>query len=200
MRIDMRTTLTKTLCLALLTSAAAFSQNSDIGVLLGVTIPVGTVSGNTVSGSAGASFAINYAAQIHESRAGQLYIEVPVFLNSFSSGVVGPGMVYGSIRNTVFFTPGVRYRFSPASRVSFYAMLGGGLGSFNGSRVVLSRVVEVESHSRGTTPALAFGGGLDFRLTRLLSLRFEGRDAVTKSTYDGAANHTFFLFGVGFHF
>jgi hypothetical protein len=196
----MRTTLTKTLCLALLTSAAAFSQNSDIGVLFGVTIPVGSVSGNTVSGKAGGSFAINYAAQIHESRAGQLYVEVPVFLNAFASGVVAPTRIAGSIRSTIFFTPGVRYRFSPASRVSFYAMLGGGLGSFNATRTVVSPMIDVESHTRGTTPALAFGGGLDFRLTRLLSLRFEGRDAVTKSTYDGAANHTFFLFGVGFHF
>jgi hypothetical protein len=180
-------------------SSAAFAQNSDIGVLFGVSAPVTTVGAGHVSSSVGGSFELNYAAQVHESKAGQLYVELPFFVNARVDDHVGGGSVVTGVRDSIFFTPGVKYRFTPTSRVSFYAVLGGGLASFG-------RLVEVVGpgvtniNSRSTTAAMDFGGGLDFRLTRLLSLRFEGRDAVTSSKYDGAAHHTLFLFGVGFHF
>ena len=47
----------------------------------------------------------------------------------------------------------------------------------------------------------AFGGGLDFRLTRLISLRAEVRDFVSRrgiGLTDGR-NHLVFGFGMGFH-
>jgi hypothetical protein len=180
-------------------SSAALAQNSDIGVLFGVSAPVTTVGAGHVSSSVGGSFELNYAAQIHESKAGQLYVELPFFVNVLTDEHVGSGSVVSGVKDSLFFTPGVRYRFTPAARVSFYAVAGGGLASFGRLvQVVGPGVVNV--NSRSTTGAMDFGGGLDFRLTRLLSLRFEGRDAVTSSKYDGAAHHTFFVFGVGFHF
>lgn len=187
------------LCLAAF-AGAAFAQNSDIGVLFGVTVPVSSVGPSSVSESVGGSFELNYAAQIHESVAGQLYVELPLFLNVLTSENVGPANVVSSVRDTIFFTPGVRYRFTPASRVSFYAVFGGGLGSFGRTHEVVGPSGVLNASARSTTAALAFGGGLDFRITRLLSFRFEGRDAVTSAKYDGAAHHTFFLFGIGFHF
>ena len=53
-----------------------------------------------------------------------------------------------------------------------------------------------------TAAAFGFGGGLDFRLTRLLSLRFEGRDFVTRAGLGGerGRTHPFFAVGIGFHF
>jgi len=194
----MRTLLPVILSLAA-ASSAAFAQNSDIGVLFGVSAPVTTVGGGHVTASVGGSFELNYAAQVHESKAGQLYVELPFFVNVLTDDRVGAGSVISSVKDTIFFTPGVRYRFTPASRVSFYAVLGGGLASFGRFVEVVGPGVTNVS-SRSTTAAVAFGGGLDFRLTRLLSLRFEGRDAVASSRYDGAAHHTFFVFGAGFHF
>jgi hypothetical protein len=49
--------------------------------------------------------------------------------------------------------------------------------------------------------AVAFGGGLDFRVTRLISLRGEVRDFVSRKGIgltDGR-NHPVFGFGMGFH-
>jgi hypothetical protein len=194
------TTLRRMLCLAAVAAGAAFSQNSDVGLLFGVSAPVSTVGSGGIHDQAGGSLELNYAAQIHESAAGQLYIELPLFLNVIARDDIGHGGISDSVRDTIFFTPGVRWRFTPASRVSFYASLGGGLGSFGNTLSLVGNGGILNHSARSTTGALAFGGGLDFRLTRLLSLRFEGRDAVTASRYDGAAHHTFFLFGVGFHF
>ena len=49
--------------------------------------------------------------------------------------------------------------------------------------------------------ALDFGGGLDFRLTRLVSLRAEARDFVTGRGLGGVEgrNHPIFSFGLGIH-
>lgn len=195
------TTLCRTLCLAAVAAGAAFSQNSDVGVLFGVSVPVSTVGSGGIHDQVGGSLELNYAAQIHESAAGQLYIELPLFLNVVTRDDIGPGGISDSVRDSIFFTPGVRWRFTPASRVSFYASLGGGLASFGNTRRVISSGGISNLNSRTLAiGALAFGAGLDFRLTRLMSLRFEGRDAVTAARYDGASHHTFFLFGVGFHF
>jgi hypothetical protein len=192
-------TLLPVVILSIAASSAALAQNSDIGVLFGVSAPVTTIGGGHVSSSVGGSFELNYAAQVHESKAGQLYVELPLFLNARVDNHVGGGSVVAGVRDSIFFTPGVKYRFTPASRVSFYAVLGGGIASL-GSLVAVVGPGVTNISSRSTTAAMDFGGGLDFRLTRLLSLRFEGRDAVTSSKYDGAAHHTLFLFGVGFHF
>ena len=60
----------------------------------------------------------------------------------------------------------------------------------------------ISSHSHKLHPAFAFGGGVDFRMTRLISLRGEVRDYVTASRLGGVSgnNHVFALMGMGFHF
>jgi hypothetical protein len=199
MRKIMLQTLCRILCLAALASAA-FAQNSDIGVLFGVSAPVNTVGNGQVVSSVGGSFALTYAAQLLERRAGQLYLELPFIVDVQTTDNVGHGAVVSSIKDTIFFTPGARWRFSPASRVSFHASLGAGLASFGRTRSFVGSGIVSDSSTRATAGALAFGGGLDFRVTRLLSFRFEGRDGVTASRYDGASHHTMFLFGIGFHF
>ena len=49
--------------------------------------------------------------------------------------------------------------------------------------------------------AVDFGGGLDLRLTRLMSLRAEARDFVTGRGLGGVEgrHHPIFGFGLGFH-
>ena len=60
---------------------------------------------------------------------------------------------------------------------------------------------EVTSN-RETSPAMDFGGGLDFRLTRLLSLRGDFRDFVTRAGLGNSTgrNRWMFLVGIAFHF
>ena len=151
--------------------------------------------------SVGASGQFNYAFQVLQ-RAVDLYVELPVVFSARDSADVTTTSVSSSSGLDVYFTPGVRMKFSPESRVSFYGDLGGGVASFGGAHVVTAgRAVSI-STGRSTTPALDFGGGIDFRLTRLLSLRFDLRDFVTRSGLGGSGgmHHGLFDFGVAFHF
>ena len=73
------------------TAAAASAQNSDVGLLLGISGPSSQVVTGTqvsVSGSVGASGQINYARQLKEYNAGRLYLELPLLIGARTSGTV----------------------------------------------------------------------------------------------------------------
>jgi opacity protein-like surface antigen len=181
------------------------AQNSDLGLLLGISGPTSSVdlgTGARISGSVGAHGQINYAFQLRETSAGRLYLELPLLFGGHATGTVA-GAVTGESGGMVFFTPGVRFNVAPHSRVSFY--VAGGLGpvAFDESKTVVGNGL-VSSDIRWTIAgAIDFGGGLDFRLTRLMSLRAEARDFVVSGKHLGGQdgyNHPIFGFGVGFHF
>jgi opacity protein-like surface antigen len=108
------------------------------------------------------------------------------------------------VKASLFLTPGVRWRFTPQRRVSFYAAAGAGVGNFGSYLSYVGSGPGLSESVTGNTTSAAFdwGGGIDFRLTRLLSLRAEGRDFVTRAGLGGFAgrNHAFFMAGIGFHF
>jgi opacity protein-like surface antigen len=181
---------------------AALAQNSDLAILLGTTGPFSsTVGHGTVADAFGAGFQLNYAAQLYETKAGQLYLELPLIITAQVRDTVGPNVVT-NINDSVLFTPGVRWRFTPQKRVSFYAAAGVGVGSFGASNSFVGNGMVTNSGTRTYAAAFGFGGGIDFRLTRLLSLRAEGRDFVTGTGLGGSSgrNHAFFMAGIGFHF
>ncbi len=189
--------------LLILTAAFAGAQNSDLGILLGVSVRSASVIGSgRVETRVGASFQINYAAQLHESVAGRLYLELPLLLAAESVSSVSSSGIRSADGVTVFFTPGVRFHHTIHPRIALYAALGGGVASFGGRVATVGRTGVSSGDGRSTSAALGFGGGLDFRVTRLLSLRAEGRDFVTKQGVGGQSghNHFFFTVGVGFHF
>ena len=81
----------------------------------------------------------------------------------------------------------------------------GGLGpvAFDESTTVVGNGLISSSIRWTVAGAIDFGGGLDFRLTRLMSLRAEARDFVVSGKHLGGQdgyNHPIFGFGVGFHF
>ena len=115
---------------------------------------------------------------------GAFYLELPLAAVFHDSNRIGPNIV-SSDRNIIFFTPGVRWKLWVHSRVSFYAALGGGLASFGASvSTVGPGISNISSRTNG--PAIDFGGGIDFRLTRLLSIRCEGRDNRPARTRTGS--------------
>ena len=196
------------LLLPFLLAGCAAAQNSDLGLLVGIAGPKGqTASANgtyTASGSVMPSFQVNYAWQVLQ-RAVDLYVEVPVVVPVRVNGTVvsGPGgtAAAGNSSPDVFFTPGARVKFSPESRVAFYAAAGAGLASFAGITTFTAPLTVVPGNRRNSF-ALGVGGGIDFRLTRLLSLRVDARDFVTGAGMGGVTgrNHAILQFGIAFHF
>jgi opacity protein-like surface antigen len=158
-------------------------------------------AGTRISGSVGAHGQINYAGQLHEYSTGRLYFELPLLFGGHASGTV-TNAVAGESGGMVFFTPGVRFNVAPHSRISFYGAVGLGPVAFDESKTLVGNGLINTSIRWTIAGALDFGGGLDFRLTRLISLRAEARDFVVSGRHLGGQdgyNHPIFGFGVGFH-
>src|SRR5437773_2259465 len=163
----------------------AFAQNSDFSVLYSAKILIGNQvlpSGRTdVGASITTSTQLGYAHQILDARAGGLYLEFPLLegTNGFSNFDFA-------------FTPGVRFKLSTQSRVSPYVALGAGIFSAGGTSF----------SGRTTSAALDFGAGFDVRFTRLLGMRTELRNYVTRSHMAGFEGHNRQVFSIGlaFHF
>jgi Outer membrane protein beta-barrel domain len=185
----------------LLTGRAVRAQNSDLGFLVGISAaPTASSTNGVASESVGVSFAINYAVQLKELHGGQLFLELPLLFDVNTVNTATATSASNVDRTEIYFTPGVRWKFTPAARVSLYLCGGGGVAAVvRGNNV--SNLNGAYSELRGgVTVAVDPGAGVDFRLTRLLSLRAEGRDLISAGTIAGAHNHGFFLFGIGFHF
>lgn len=199
----MKSLLLRTLAVAILGSCTAAAQNSDLGLLLGVSVrpSASTIGPGRIESSVSASGQLNYAIQLHEAHAGLLYLELPLMYAENLSSVIA-GSVSESHTDTVFFTPGVRWHYTVHPRVAVYGSVGGGVAVLSGSSSFIGNGIVRSSNGSTVTGAFGFGGGIDFRLTRLLSLRAEGRNFVTRAGLGGESghNHAFFTVGVGFHF
>jgi hypothetical protein len=200
-----------TFLLLVLEGSCAMAQNSDLAILL---------NGSRVQFHLGlrtetqyrVGVQVNYAWQILEGSAGRLYLEVPI---SSLSPPVGQGTTEdtGSVREIrrpqfVFFaTPGLRYHISIQPRLALYFALGAGLALRQQTiRTILQEetqaiTIMTRSGWKGS-PAFDVGGGLDFRLTRLLSLRGELRSFRTTSApgFGTGRNYAAAHLGLAFHY
>jgi len=193
------------------------AQNTDLTGMVGgigsssVTFPA-TVYPSGASAplffaeSAGFIGQITYAYQLPKPGNGHIWIEVPVTFAVRGSNTVDGTFVSAVNTNNWFITPGLRFKSRKFGRVSFYAAVGGGLGLFNvvengvgGTNGTVFATTTVHPH-----PVLDFAGGIDVRLSRLISLRAELRDFVSSENAAGISappghNHWAPLVGLAFH-
>ncbi len=130
------------LALVSIAIAPAWAQNSDLGLLIGVS-PMkaqSSIAGGVISSSVDGNVQLDYSVQFKQTPAGAFYIEFPLAVVFHESSVVGPNIV-SSDRNIIFFTPGVRWKLWVHSRVSFYAALGGGIASFGAETSVVGPAI-----------------------------------------------------------
>jgi hypothetical protein len=161
---------------SMLASCPALAQNSDFGLLYGFR-PCRECPRSTVA--SGSQF--NYGYQLLSAQTGGLYVEFPLV------SATNP------VRNvTYLFAPGVRFKLASQSRFSLYGALGVGVATFGGTATA----------SRTTSGAVDFAGGMDFRITRLLSARVEARDFVTRPGLGDTEgrNHAMYFLGIALHF
>lgn len=190
--------------LSIVAAGLAFAQNSDLAVLVGFSGPNSeVVSGPNprVTSSESVSLQLNYAFQVRSTPASYIYAELPLFLTTKNYDNVAR-TITSSERGVAFLTPGVRFSLFLHNRISVYGALGVGVGWAGKSEAIVGAGVVSTSSSYSVGPALDFGGGVDFRLTRLLSLRGDVRDFVTRKGLGASTGHNslFYTFGVGFHF
>jgi len=79
---------------------------------------------------------------------------------------------------SLYFTPGMRVKFFPSSRISPFLVAGWGLGLYEQSTTQLDGRANPVPREL-VHGAFGFGGGVDVRVWRLLALRGEARDFYT---------------------
>jgi hypothetical protein len=192
----------------------AMAQNSDVGILFSATRTTFNF-GTRVATEYRIGVQPNFAWQLLERPAGRLYIEIPV--SSFG-GPVRQGVIadldkvrqISSPGGVVFFTPGVRYHLNLKPRVAVYAAIGGGIAlrwqrvfTYNTDPTdsLISRPISTRTGHKASG-AFDFGAGFDFRLTRLVSLRGEGRSFRTSSQpgFGDGRQYPSAHVGLAFHF
>ncbi len=175
-------------------------QNMDISFLEGPswyrphTIPGTNVK---VAGSTGHSQQTSYGYQVLRTGAGSLWLELYPMTFFF------PGRSTANIAGSFFpagflVTPGVRYMVPVLPRLSLYGVTGGGAGTFDYPVVVTdtnSPYVKTNDTWHGV---FEFGGGIDIRLQRFVSVRVECRDFVTGRGLDGAPGRHHLAPAIGF--
>jgi hypothetical protein len=200
---EMKISLPRLLVLLLLPGslwAQHLVQNMDVSILEGVTwYRPQTIAGTnvTVSGSTGHSQQIGYGYQVLRTPAGGLWIEF--YPMTFFSPGTSTANVPGSFNPGGFLiTPGVRYMVPVQSRLSLYAVAGGGVGTFDYAAIAGTSVTTNDTWHG----VFEWGGGIDIRLMRFLSVRVECRDFVTGKGLDGVPgrHHVSPAAGIAWHF
>lgn len=167
----------------LLIPQPAFSQRSEVGLLVG-----GLKSTENqfeefpairkVTTDASLAVQFNYAFRLFDVKALSLYIEAPLVAiprTKFNTTTVFFPRSY----RTILFTPGVKMRILPKARLSPYAAVGAGLAHLEPSEDSISGQFDT-GHGKKTW-AYDIGGGVDIRISSWIGIRGELRDFHTRT-------------------
>jgi hypothetical protein len=127
----------------------------------------------------GVVFQVNYGRRFLNSSKVALYGEINFVaspLREVSTGVATATHDFASL----YLTPGIRVKFRPMSRISPYAVVGGGYSDYEQS------LTRIDSRPNQAPRQLArgvfdFGAGVDVHVWRFVALRGEARDFYTGS-------------------
>jgi len=148
--------------------------------------------------SVSAALHLGYSYQAHSWKAGYLFVEFPAtFTFGGNTSFLGSTALSATDNSVVWFTPGIRFKLPIHSRLSAYGVAGGGAQIRRRNLVNVGTAGVLVRTDWRITGVADVGGGLDLRLTRLLSLRGEVRDFISGGN---PTHEAVYLFGLGFHF
>jgi opacity protein-like surface antigen len=127
----------------------------------------------------GVALQVNYGRRLVNGHKAALYGELN-FLASPTRDVSSSVATATHDFASLYVTPGIRLKFLPASRISPYALVGGGYADYEQSTTRIDGGTNTVSRqlARGV---FDFGAGVDVRLWRFVALRGEARDFYTGS-------------------
>jgi opacity protein-like surface antigen len=136
----------------------------------------------SLDAGSGVAFQVNYGRRILGGGKWALYGEINFLaspLREVSSSVTTATNDFASL----YLTPGIRVKFRPSSRISPYAVVGGGYADYEQS------FTRIDGRPNQAPRQLArdvfdFGAGVDVRVWRFVALRGEARDF-----YSGAPDY-----------
>lgn len=136
----------------------------------------------SLDAGSGVAFQVNYGRRFLDTNKVAVYGEINFIaspLRDISSSATTATHDFASL----YVTPGIRVKFRPAAMISPFAVVGGGYADYQQSKTLLDGLSNPVSRqlARGV---FDFGGGVDVRVWRFVSLRGEARDFFT-----GAPNY-----------
>lgn len=159
----------------------AQDQKNEVGLLLGALstgsreIRLPTLS--TADINSGITYQASYGRRLVDGKVAALYGEV-VFAATPLQEVQSTNITIPRDYASLFLTPGLKIKFLPSLRVSPYVAAGGGYARFAESEFRTNN--QPNTGQRGTNRGVFnYGGGVDIRVFRFLSLRGEVRDFVS---------------------
>lgn len=188
---------------AVIPSGTSIVQNPAGGavILPGTSIVQGPTA--VLSGSSGLTAQFSFGYQVASTKVGNLWLETPFTYAWQGMGILSGTTIAGFSRDVTYITPGLRLKTRTFRRVSFYGAAGGGYAGFWKIDGVVSGPNGTVAANTSFHPSAVFdyAGGVDLRLSRLMSLRVEGRDFFSASNLGGVTghNHPVFLIGIVFH-
>lgn len=192
----------KTVLIALLPTCALLAQNNEVSLYSGWMRHNSVVRPESTQIEHRSASMLYIATQCATGPFGRVSLELPIMWadGRYQSSTRA---LLGRKATTTFVTPGLRLERNLAKRISVYAAAG--LGT-----VVTNERVDIQSPNLTATvtgtryrAGLAgnIGGGIDFRLHRRFSIRFETRDFLTKRSSTLFRRHNITpLVGIAWHF
>ena len=165
-------------------AAACFAQEdsaprNELAFGLGGIPALSRSDSPSLDAGSGVAFQVNYGRRFFSNNEVALYGEINFLaspLRDVSSSVTTATRDFSSL----YLTPGIRVKFKPASRVSPYAVVGGGYADYEQSTTRING--QPNSVSRELARGVFdFGAGVDVRVWRFVALRGEARDFYTGS-------------------
>jgi len=174
----------KTLILPFLPAALCVAQElsahkNELAFGLGGIPAMSRSDSPTLGVGSGIAFQVNYGRRFLNSGKIALYGEIN-FAASPLREVSSSVNVATHDFATLYLTPGIRVKFRPTSKISPYAVIGGGYADYEQSHTRLDGQPNQASRelSRGV---FDFGAGVDVPVWRFVAIRGEARDFYTGS-------------------
>jgi opacity protein-like surface antigen len=120
------------------------------------------------------AFQIDYAYRLVDVRVAALYLDVPLAAAPKSKFNTANAFFLRSY-SSLFFTPGLKVKLLPGAPISPYVVAGVGISRLSPSDNRINGNPN-EGDNPQTDDAFSFGGGLDIKANKFLSLRGEVRD------------------------
>ncbi len=174
----MKTKLLFGMAVLLIGAATVSAQKQEVGLLLGgiktSDRDIQSPQSGSVRNSSGLTYYANYAYRLAGGKNAAFYLELP-FAATPSRDVQSTNVNVPRNYASLFFTPGLKVKFFPAARLSPYGAIGGGYGRIDESEFRIND--QANTGRRGKNSGVFdFGGGVDIKIVKFLSLRGEVRD------------------------
>ncbi|HKX29108.1 MAG TPA: hypothetical protein VJ302_15545, partial [Blastocatellia bacterium] len=123
------------------------------------------------------TYQANFAKRMVDGKVASFHWEV-LLTGAPKTNISSTSLLLPKNYSTLFITPGVKLKLLPTGSISPYIATGAGYGRYSASETLTNGQPNTGDRGKNTF-VYNFGGGLDFNILGLISLRGEVRDFIT---------------------